>query len=114
MRHEFQARVLIDGEGVEDIDVFCYELKPLTLDRRTVAEWVLEHLQGWDVEEFRSQFGIGEGNHEIVFKGTIVGQFDHNNEWDEGIEIDEQLTQRLPDDWFDVDLDNIMVRHERW
>jgi hypothetical protein len=101
--------VILRGEEVEDIDVFCYELTPLTLDLRPVSEWVLEHLQEWDAEEFRSNFSLGkEDNHEIVFKGTIIGWYDHLDEWDERVEIDESQTQGLPDDWFD-DLDNIMV-----
>lgn len=99
----FQARVTINEreDQVEDIDVFCFALTPVGEDR-PIDEWILEHLQGWDVQEFLANFSLEKGvNHEIIFKGTIRGWYDHNQEWEEEIEVDESETQALPDDWFD-------------
>jgi hypothetical protein len=99
-RCDFQARILFD-ETIEQIDVFVWELEPLKGDSRAYREWVEEHLQSWQLEDYQDNFNDPcDGPFEVVFKGTIKGfEVAPYSEWDEEVIIHDHLIQPLPENW---------------
>ena len=101
MRSEFRARIVTEDGDIDDLTVFVFELTPLESGRRSIADWVYEHLMEFS-DAYLSELGVQpEGNYETVLVGTIDGRYDHLDEWDEEIDIREFTTQKLPDNWFD-------------
>lgn len=104
---DFQARIVILDNDIEELDIFVWELEPLDARHRSGRDWVREHIfcAIYDIAKF---FKVSnEGTWEIVFEGNLSGRYCPCGEWDEDLEISESLTQKLPDDWFQDDIINL-------
>jgi len=97
---DFQARIVFD-ETIEEIEVFTWELEPLGGEFRSGRDWVHEHLESWQLEDYRDYFNDPcDGPFEVVFKGTLSGFEICGSEWDEAVIVHDHLIQPLPEVWF--------------
>lgn len=102
---KFFARVVLDADEVESVQVEDHVLTPL--EGRSVSEWVCEHLtEFFDRNDWLNQIDPGaigfdrSGNFEIIAEGRLQGFYDYDGEYDEILYFDKIVWQRLPADWF--------------
>lgn len=102
---KFFARVVLDADEVESVQVEDHVLTPL--EGRSVSEWVYEHLtESFDRNDWLNQIDPGaigfdrSGNFEIIAEGRLQGFYDYDGEYDEILYFDKIVWQRLPADWF--------------
>lgn len=103
---EFMGRIWLGLDSVEEIETWCYELEPVDRGKRGIAEWGREYLnEGCSQEDLRQIFNLESGCHQILFKADISGHRDYWGEYDEGFEILEHSSIKLPDNWFEETLE---------
>lgn len=99
-QQDFQARVVFAHGEIQLCEVFTWELEPHDCKHRSGREWVYDHLT--ELVDLCDEFEFVTPCWEAVFKGTLIGQFDHDGEWDERLEISHYATmsQPLPEEYF--------------
>ena len=101
---QFEGRIWLSAESVEDVETWCYELEPVDrLHRISTAEWAGVHIrESYSLADLRDQFKIAEtGCYQIIFKAELAGHYDYWGEYDEDLVVSEFSFVKLPDDWFD-------------
>lgn len=98
----FQARIWLNQDTVEDYDAWVYELFPAGVFMRSGQEWVNEHLADLDAEYWRDELKLEQGNYQILLAGILTGEW-RCDEWEEEIAITESSFAKLPDDYFAED-----------
>lgn len=89
-----------DGEK-PDICFWVHELDPMDTNRRSSEDWAYVHFRDiQDEKSLRDMFRLPpDGNFQVLFSGTLCGQFDHTEEWDEEFTVDEFQVAEIPDDY---------------
>lgn len=101
----FKARfTIIDGE-LDELQVWDDALTPTDHGKRSVREWVTEHIYTMGEEERLDMLDLPKiGAFEALLEGDINGQWTgapwDGQEWDEQIDVIKLEKQPLPEEWF--------------
>lgn len=88
--NEFQGRCYIIGDEVFELQLFDGRLAPMELGIRGVDDYARDSLCEMTTGWFRDQFELPEGDHQVVFSGTITSGYSwtpYGDEYDEEIDL---------------------------
>jgi len=98
----FYCRATFFDGILQDLTVFVWELEPLDGQTRSAREWITEHIKEHHEEMLPDLGVVGDGGWEAVFVATIHNHtYGPDQEYDEGIEVRNCLSQPLPSEMFE-------------
>lgn len=96
-RAKFRARITIEEDDLQEIEIWDDELSPFGKDGRcSIREWVKNHFDDYSNQDLREWFELpATGNYEVLLEGTIVGTESYYGEYDEDVTIDKIQSQLI-------------------
>lgn len=92
----------IDGQA-KDMEVYCHELLPTDLKSRGDESWAKEHLcECYTDAGLRELLKVPEGDHQVIFTGTMEGWDCGNGEWDEEFNVDQVRHEPIPEQYVKI------------
>lgn len=101
-RAKFRARIIVEDGDTQEIEIWDDELSPFGKDGKcSIREWVKMHFDNFSNDDLRDLLGVPpEGNYEGLVEGTIIGTTSYYGEYNEHVEINNSMTQQIPDEWY--------------
>lgn len=99
---EFRGRCFIIGDEVFELQLFDGKLSPMELGRRGLDDYAHDSLCEMSVDWFRDQFELPEGDHQVLFSGTITSGYSwtpYGDEYDEEIDLVKIESAAVPPDY---------------
>lgn len=100
-KHQFEGRIWIVHNEIEQKDFWCYELEPMDGSQRGTAEWAAEHFDNYDLDDLRDILGIPVEieSLQVLFKGTLQGTYsEHTGEYDEEFDLIQSIFSVMPEE----------------
>ncbi len=104
---KFHARIWLDSESVDHIEVWVDELEPTTdMTKRPSAEWVHAHFEDVDRNDFLEEIGQPKNDPrcwQILMLGTLDGFWSHSmngDEFEEVMDVEKCECEEVPAEWF--------------